>query len=48
MVIFLFLLQFELVCDREWMLPQAQTLAIIGMITGAFISGWTADRFVYL
>ena len=30
------------------MLPQAQTLAIIGMIIGEFVSGWTADRFVYI
>ena len=28
------------------MVSQAQTLAIIGMITGVFVSGWTADRFV--
>jgi MFS family permease len=41
-----FVLQFDLVCDRERLLPLISSLFMIGVFVGAFVSGSISDRFV--
>ena len=45
---FVTLLQFDLVCDRQWLLTQSQTYNMAGMLVGIFVFGWFGDRFVSL
>ncbi|XP_022253267.1 solute carrier family 22 member 4-like [Limulus polyphemus] len=37
--------QWDLFCDREWLVSMNQTVFMLGMLTGVFISGHLSDRF---
>ena len=46
MRVFFCYLQFELVCDRKWIIAMAKTTFMLGFFFGALLSGMAADRFV--
>ncbi|XP_076358981.1 solute carrier family 22 member 12-like [Tachypleus tridentatus] len=37
--------QWDLFCDREWLVPMNQTVFMLGILFGVFISGHLGDKF---
>lgn len=36
---------YNLICDREWLLPLSTTMAFCGNAVGSLVGGWFSDRF---
>ena len=41
----IYLLQYELVCDRKWMISMTKTIYMLGYFFGALSSGAAADKY---
>lgn len=41
---YVFLFQFELVCDRKGLNKATATIFLVGVMVGAAIFGWLSDR----
>ena len=37
--------EFDLVCDRRWLLVLSKSIYFLGLMIGVFVAGWAADFF---
>ncbi|VDK89140.1 unnamed protein product [Dibothriocephalus latus] len=40
-------IEWDLVCEKEWLAPLSTSLYMLGMVPGFWIGGWCADAIVY-